>query len=361
MKRFVLLLPFLFTLASLLQLGYISAIVVSPGQILRPLVVLWGVLALLIWPAYWLTRDWTWAAILLTVFVLGFYFSSDFFSTALLFIVTGTVVWLAIASLTKRKIHVFHFTYILGIIGCFFVGYSIYVTGKMLARIPWRDYRQATNAARNFSLKGLSTPAIEHDIYYIILDDYARSDILQKLYGFDNSDFIDFLHEKGFIVPVSDHSNYPTTPLSVASTLNMDYIQALTSGLENSHNRWLMEPFIDHSRVRALLESQGYKTISLSTNWTITDNQTTDMYYHPYPVMLSDFESFVLDRTPLKYFKPALSSFASVPSVTTHREIVRYNFENFLQPCRRFRLRNLFLPISFLRTHPLCSIEMETR
>jgi hypothetical protein len=98
-------------------------------------------------------------------------------------------------------------------------------------------------------------------------------------------------------VPDFSHSNYPATPLSIGSTLNMDYVQAFVPALNTSPHRWLMAPYIDHSRVRALLESQGYKTISISTNWTITDNVTTDVYLHPAPVMLTDFEGFILDLT----------------------------------------------------------------
>jgi hypothetical protein len=201
---------------------------------------------------------------------------------------------------------------------------------RALAKIPWDNYRKAIDQARNYSLDEFSGPEIRRDIYYIVLDGYVRADVLQELYGFDNSEFIAYLQEKGFAVPTSNHSNYPTTPLSIASTLNMDYIQALTPGLENHRERWLMAPFIDHSRVRALLESQGYKTVSISTNWSITDNSTTDLYLYPYPVMLSDFEGFVLDVTPLKYFKPLLGSFASVPEAETHREIVRYHFETLI-------------------------------
>ena len=69
MKRRFLIIPFLFVLASLLQLSYVASAVVSPDQIVRPLIVLWLLVALLIGPAYWLTHDWDWTAILLSVMV----------------------------------------------------------------------------------------------------------------------------------------------------------------------------------------------------------------------------------------------------------------------------------------------------
>ena len=46
------------------------------------------------------------------------------------------------------------------------------------------------------------------NIYYIILDGYARADVLRDLYGFDNSEFIADLQERGFFVAHRSTSNY---------------------------------------------------------------------------------------------------------------------------------------------------------
>lgn len=328
MRRRFLIIPFLFTFASLLQLNYIASIVVSPDQILRPLVVLWLLLGLLIWPAYWLTHDWNWTALLLTIFTVGFSSSASFFSVVLTFTVIVGVCWLAFIRLRRMKISLIHFMYILAGTSVFFTVYAVFLESTMLTRIPWTDYKRSAYDARNYSLETLSSPSIKPDIYYVVVDGYARADILQEMFKFDNSEFITDLQEEGFVVPAFSHSNYPATPLSIASTLNMDYIQALAPALDKNPHRWLMAPFIDHSRVRALLESQGYKTISISTNWTITDNVTTDVYLHPFPVMLTDFEGFVLDLTPLQLFEPILGSFASLPNAESHREVIRYNFKS---------------------------------
>jgi len=327
MRRRFLFIPFVFIFASLLQLSYISSNVVSPDQVFRPLIVLWLLVLLLTWPAYWLTRDWGWAALLLTIFAVGFSFSSSSFSTVLAFIIVIVVGWLAWFRLGRRKISLTHFMYILAGVSVAFAGYALFLEGSMLTRIPWTGYQQAVSETRTYSLATLSNPSIKPDIYYIVLDGYARADVLQELFKFDNSEFINYLEQKGFVVPDANHSNYPATPLSIASTLNMDYIQALVPALNNSPQRWLMAPFIDHSRVRAFLEAEGYKTVSLSTNWTITDNVTTDTYLHPFPVMLTDFEGFVLDLTPLQLFEPILRGFASLPDANAHREVIRFDFE----------------------------------
>jgi hypothetical protein len=149
---------------------------------------------------------------------------------------------------------------------------------------------------------------------------------LEELFEFDNSEFVSYLEKRGFVVPSSSHSNYPATPLSIASTLNMDYIQSLAPALGQTPQRWLMAPFIDHSRIRSVLEAQNYKTISISTNWTITDNVTTDRYLHPLPIMLTDFEGFVMDMTPLGSLGPLVSRFASLSDPESHRKVIQYNF-----------------------------------
>ena len=327
MKRITLLVPFLLILASILQLAYIASIAVSPGQILRPLLILWLVLAVLIWPAYRLTGDWVWTALLLSVGVLAFTFSPELFSSVALVFLLGFVCWLAYARLRRIRVRASHMLGVLAATSVFFTGYSLYLMASMLLQIPWIDYHRAVDTVSADPLANSASPAQQPDIYYIVLDGYARSDLLQELYGYDNSDFVHFLQDKGFVVPASGTSNYPATPLSIGSTLNMDYIQSFVPLAEGHHQRWLMEPFIDRSRVRSLLESRGYQTVSLSTNWTITDNPTTDLYLHPRPVLLSDYEGYLLNVTLLKVFEPLLGSFASLPAADSHRETILHGFQ----------------------------------
>src|SRR5688572_10527557 len=45
------------------------------------------------------------------------------------------------------------------------------------------------------------------DIYVIVLDDYARQDVLLNIYGEENSEFIDGPEKRGFYVASDSHSN----------------------------------------------------------------------------------------------------------------------------------------------------------
>ena len=68
-----------------------------------------------------------------------------------------------------------------------------------------------------------STP----DIYYIVLDSYARNDVLLNEYNYDNSAFTNELIKRGFYLPECAHSNYFGTSISIASSLNMQYLDEL--------------------------------------------------------------------------------------------------------------------------------------
>ena len=62
------------------------------------------------------------------------------------------------------------------------------------------------------------------DIYYIIPDGYPGPKSLQTILNYDNSNFQNFLIEKGFFVATESYSNYENTRFSIPSTLNMNYI-----------------------------------------------------------------------------------------------------------------------------------------
>jgi hypothetical protein len=58
------------------------------------------------------------------------------------------------------------------------------------------------------------------DIYLLLLDGYARHDILDVRFGLDDSPFLDGLRARGFEVATQSHSNYIATIPSLSSFLN---------------------------------------------------------------------------------------------------------------------------------------------
>jgi len=61
------------------------------------------------------------------------------------------------------------------------------------------------------------------DIYVIVLDGYARSDVLRTLYQCDNTAFLDGLKSRGFQVAAKSQANYVQTALALGALLRMDY------------------------------------------------------------------------------------------------------------------------------------------
>jgi hypothetical protein len=319
---------FLFTLAFLLYQYSLSSVIISPNQILRPLLVLWAGLFILVFPAYWLTNNREWAGILLSVIALGFFTSLAIFFAFGLVSITGILIWVVISLLRKRGIHVEQINLLLIYISLLLVIIiSVFRVILPLSNIPWSYYENIVINSGRPPVPALLIPDTRPDVYYIVLDGYGRADILQELYGFDNTEFIEDLSNKGFVVPKNIHSNYPKTALSVSSTLNMNYIETIAPGLQDSFYWWLMSPLIEHSEVQTFFEQAGYKTVSIATDWSITDNTTTDYYFKPYPVHLNSFEEFLLASTPLGILHFVLDKVAFIPSMDTHRQLVIYNFE----------------------------------
>jgi hypothetical protein len=110
------------------------------------------------------------------------------------------------------------------------------------------------------------------DVYYIILDAFAAHDTLKEFGNYDNSEFIDFLKSKGFFVASKTSSNYDRTPLSLSSSMNMQYINAVPEKLgENYIADNIYYRLIQRGAVITLFKRLGYKIVNLSSGSFATD------------------------------------------------------------------------------------------
>lgn len=113
------------------------------------------------------------------------------------------------------------------------------------------------------------------DIYYIVLDSYARADILESIYHHDNAGFINELNELGFFVADQSRSNYSQTTLSLSSSLNMDYVQTFMEPIdEHNLDKEPLRKAFKNSRVRDMLEAMGYTIVAFDS--TIKETQIKD-------------------------------------------------------------------------------------
>ena len=106
------------------------------------------------------------------------------------------------------------------------------------------------------------------DIYYIVLDEYAPLRTLNMFYNYDNTDFTEFLQERGFYVTKSSHSNYAETFLAMASTLNMKHVNYLSDIVgEESLDQRIPYQMISNNLVMKNFKSIGYEIHNFDSGW----------------------------------------------------------------------------------------------
>ena len=107
------------------------------------------------------------------------------------------------------------------------------------------------------------------DIYFIVLDGYARADILAKYYGFDNAPFLDGLRGRGFQVSDRSRSNFYWTFLSLGSALNFDYVQDVVGRQldPQSRDRTELYRILRDNRAARFLRERGYRFVHLQSTW----------------------------------------------------------------------------------------------
>ncbi len=158
-------------------------------------------------------------------------------------------------------------------------------------------------AAQHAPIQDLTRPQDAPDIYYFILDSYTRDDLLKKAYGYDNSEFISGLRQRGFYVAECSQSNYTRTELSVSSSLNMSYLPDLDDKfVPESIARSHLWDTLKHNTVRYSLEEMGYQTIAYATGFAWSELDDADIFLTPPPFGsgLTEFETLFLETTLLR-------------------------------------------------------------
>lgn len=180
----------------------------------------------------------------------------------------------------------------------------------------------------------------QQDIYYIILDAYAREDVLRDLLGYDNSDFLNSLRQRGFYVAGCSQANYAYTEFSLTSSLNYDYLDRL----DVYHSRADRIALLKHSAIRSFLDSNGYEIVAFPTGWAFTEWKDADLYldYERPVTALTEFESLVLDTT---VFRVASDFRLSQQTDASRKDLRRLRVFSLLDHIKRLpeRRGNLFV------------------
>jgi hypothetical protein len=294
--------PLFFTAYPVLALVGININEVEPTVLWRPLIVLvLAVLALLV--VFWLpSRDWHRGALLLSLLVFLFFTYGHAYAYLKQIEVAGQVLgrhrymvplWVGAGGLAAwwvmRKLHSPRsLTPVLNLVSMFLLIYPAFQTVSYVLK------REATEktALEAAQAKGATLPlGYAPDIYYIILDAYGQADLLQEMFGYDNTSFLDGLASRGFYIAECSQSNYGQTMLSLTSSLNFDYLDALTNSLTpDSDTRAPLRALGQYNGARKFLAQQGYNIVSFATNFPVSEWKDANYFLSLPPQGMTDFE-----------------------------------------------------------------------
>jgi hypothetical protein len=116
-------------------------------------------------------------------------------------------------------------------------------------------------------------------IVNLVLDGYARADVLEDLYAYDNRPFLAELERMGFRVLREARCNYIQTALSMASSLNMRYLDDVAATHSNRYDRTTLASLIGSSEVVALLRARGYEIVGFPSGYSYTDSFDADVWW----------------------------------------------------------------------------------
>ena len=104
------------------------------------------------------------------------------------------------------------------------------------------------------------------EIWYLVFDRYGSRESLRELNGWDDGPFLDALRQRGFVIAEQSHANYLKTMLSLAATLNLDYLDDLIAeqGVDSNDMGPVHRRVGDHAAGRYLQE-QGYEYVHVGS------------------------------------------------------------------------------------------------
>jgi len=329
-------------------------------------VILSGICALiLLWAFHAILRDWQTAGLAATLIVSLFLTYGHVYAYARNFEIDGFLIgrhrylaalWgvFAVAGLgwvTRKSQKHTTLTSTLNLVGLFLLVMPV-------AQLIWYHVRAARYQDPNI-VEAVPQPynRVEkpsggqlHDVYYIILDAYGRSDVLLDALGYDNSAFLGKLDDMGFYVASCAQSNYSITVLSLSSTLNMDYLTALDPSLTpDNTDRLPMSNLTKNNAVTKTFQGLGYTTMAFETGFDFTELNNIDVFYRAERQGFNEFETLYL-RTTFAVLMDDAGIFArfQIAPEDRKRELVLFNLEKLREiasiPGPKFVFVHLVIP-----------------
>lgn len=256
------------------------------STVLVPLLVALAVASLLLLSTWLICRSINKAGIIVSLFLAlllstGYLFnlrkwlgaSTPYIVGALLFVIWAVLFPYLLYLIVRTRKTLRNPTIILNVATVAMVVVSLFTIGTNEYR-RWNSGQECTASEATVDVQvseGQKLP----DIYYIVLDRYAGASTLAEAYGFANGDFVDYLSSKGFYVASESSANYVRTSESLASSLNMEYIDYMDEG---SNDLLPMNVRVENNAVQRSLKAAGYKFVYVGSWWGPTrENHYADI------------------------------------------------------------------------------------
>ena len=214
------------------------------------------------------------------------------------------IVWLILRS-DRDLTPIAKFLNVFGIILLIFPIFQL-ITYQINAYYAEREQAKAVTSTAVVSIPDNHTSP---DVYYILVDGYPRSDFINKYLASDNTEFLESLEERGFYVAHCSQSNYTDTRFSMASTLNMVYLDDGTQLSEVIHRGSTLDSMIQSSTVQQNFKDLGYSIVTFESGYKWLRWADPDLYLDPaiersqrkfLNVGINDFEKLLLDTSAAK-------------------------------------------------------------
>ena len=283
-----LLLAFIIGLFPLLELWRTNLGQVANSALLNPL--LYTILFIAVVFGLWLliTRSWEKTAllsVLTSIFVFSFGHlynvlgqktvfgvSIGFFKLLLVYFILYILLTILILRLKRISSSIFLFGNIVGAALLVINLYPVMLHDIQLSKA-------AAQAAKSPAVTAAVQANTKPDVYYIVLDAYARADIMKEVTGYDNTPFIDALKARGFYVPDCAFSNYDETTRTITSVLNMNYLDSLNINIDTIDQTLQSgDNLIINNKIRTIFHQLGYQFVTGRGYDSTLDINNSDVY-----------------------------------------------------------------------------------
>lgn len=185
------------------------------------------------------------------------------------------------------------------------------IVSSLFSIISYEVQRKSFSSVSDQIGSSIPKPTLSNrpDVYYLIFDRYANSQVLLKYFKLDNKEFVKALQSRGFYVAEDSFANYPKTHLSLASSLNLDYLDKFAKkvGTENSDYTPAFDA-VRNNKVAKYFKSLGYQYIYFGdwwgpTTYSHTADKNINLYLNSDEFVRKFLQSTVFSSLLGKYYR----------------------------------------------------------